>query len=131
MWLKVEGFVDRVRQWWLSYHFRGSPSFILAKKLKALKADLKSWNEQVFGNVEFHKKALLEKLCALDKIEVERALVVEEKVRKSLVITKLEKTTLLEQISWRQTLRVLLLRKGDKCTKFFHWVSQRSLGLLI
>jgi hypothetical protein len=47
MWLKVEGFVDRVRQWWLSYHFRGSPSFILAKKLKALKADLKSWNEQV------------------------------------------------------------------------------------
>jgi hypothetical protein len=54
--------------------------------------------------VEFHKKALLEKLCALDKIEVERALVVEEKVRKSLVITKLEKTTLLEQISWRQTL---------------------------
>ena len=24
MWLKVEGFVDRVRQWWNGYHFVGS-----------------------------------------------------------------------------------------------------------
>jgi len=23
MWLKVEGFVDRVRQWWNGYHFVG------------------------------------------------------------------------------------------------------------
>lgn len=29
-----------------------SPSFILASKLKALKADLKAWNEEVFGNIE-------------------------------------------------------------------------------
>ena len=56
MWLKAECFVDRVRWWWLSYRFHGSPSFILAQKLKALKADLKIWNEQVFGNVEIHKK---------------------------------------------------------------------------
>jgi hypothetical protein len=50
MWLKPEGFVDTVKQWWTSYHFQGSPSFILASKLKALKADLKAWNE-VFGNI--------------------------------------------------------------------------------
>lgn len=31
--------------------FQGSPSFALAQKIKALKADLKLWNEQVFGNV--------------------------------------------------------------------------------
>jgi hypothetical protein len=42
MSLKVECFVDRVRQWWYSYQFQGSPSFILANKLKALKADLKT-----------------------------------------------------------------------------------------
>ena len=41
MWLKVEGFVDRVQQWWNEYSFAGSPSFILAQKLKALRADLK------------------------------------------------------------------------------------------
>ena len=41
MWLKEEGFVERVRQWWNGYCFSGSPSFILARKLKALKEDLK------------------------------------------------------------------------------------------
>jgi hypothetical protein len=52
MWLKANGFVDQVRLWWLSYRFRGIPSFILAPKLKALKVDIKRRNEQVFGNVE-------------------------------------------------------------------------------
>jgi hypothetical protein len=41
MCLKAEGFVDRVMQWGPSYYFQDSPSFILAHKLKALKADLK------------------------------------------------------------------------------------------
>jgi hypothetical protein len=47
--------VDRVRQWWSSYHFQGSSSFILPRKLKALKANLRILNEQVFDNVESHK----------------------------------------------------------------------------
>jgi len=34
-----------VRLWWESYSFQGSPSFVLAHKLKALKVDLKSWNK--------------------------------------------------------------------------------------
>jgi hypothetical protein len=33
----------------MSYEFYGLPSYILANKLKALKADLKKWNEEVFG----------------------------------------------------------------------------------
>jgi hypothetical protein len=37
----TEGFVDRVKTWWSSYPFTGSPSFVLASKLKALKEDLK------------------------------------------------------------------------------------------
>ena len=34
MWLKVEGFVDKVRLWWNSYHFVGLPSYVLACKLR-------------------------------------------------------------------------------------------------
>jgi hypothetical protein len=62
MWLKSEGFVDRVKQWWTSYCFQASPSFILARKLKVVKANLRVWNEKVFGNVERQKKLLLEEL---------------------------------------------------------------------
>ncbi|KAF5463070.1 hypothetical protein F2P56_019016 [Juglans regia] len=45
MWLKSEGFVERVKQWWISYQFEGTPNFIFANKLKALKRDLKEWNK--------------------------------------------------------------------------------------
>jgi hypothetical protein len=37
MWLKSKDFVDR-----FSYHFQDSPSYVLARKLKALKADLRA-----------------------------------------------------------------------------------------
>jgi hypothetical protein len=55
-------FADRVRRWY-SYHFQCSPTFILARKLEALKGDLKIWNEQVFGNVESHKRKLIWRSC--------------------------------------------------------------------
>ena len=49
--------------------FQGTPSFILAKKLAALKLDLKKWNESEFGNVSFKKQDLWSKLNVLDTKE--------------------------------------------------------------
>jgi len=66
MWLNSESFVDNVKQWWDSYHCQGSLSFILASKLKALKIDLKRWNEEVFDIVERKKKILPEELRVFD-----------------------------------------------------------------
>jgi hypothetical protein len=106
--------------WWESYSFQGSPSFVLAQKLKALKVDLKSWNEQVFGNVESLKLARLEELRALDRIEEERGL---ELLRKNAIASDLERIILQEEISCRQKSRVLWLKAGDKCTKFFHQIA--------
>ena len=56
MWLKTDGFNDRVHSWWNRYSFSGTPSFVLAKKLKGLKADIIQWNRSEFGNVERQKK---------------------------------------------------------------------------
>jgi exonuclease III len=56
MWLKYEGFVDKVKSWWDSYTYEGLPSFALANKLKSLKLDLKKWNEEVFGDIGRKKK---------------------------------------------------------------------------
>jgi len=111
MWLKAEGFVDKVHLWWESYSFQGSPSFIFSQKLKDLKIDLKRWNDQEFGNVEFRKKMHMEDLCALDRLEEQRGLTPEEKARKCGVIRDLENSILQEEISWRQKSRALWLKR--------------------
>ena len=80
MWLKDEGFVERVRSWWESYHLHGAPSFVLANKLKLLKNDLKKWNVEVIGNVEEQGKQLWKDLSVLETIEDSRGLAKEEKL---------------------------------------------------
>lgn len=51
MWLKEDGFVVMVQQWWNSINVVGSASFVLANKLKPLQDKLKLWNVETFGNL--------------------------------------------------------------------------------
>jgi len=107
-----------VKQWWDSYLFQGSPSFILASKLKALKVELKRWNEEVIRNVERKKKLLLEEQCLFSIIKEGRALGVEETMKKAEIVSELERSTIMEEVSWRQKYRILWLKQGDKCMNF-------------
>ena len=91
----------------------------MAKKLTALKLDLKKWNETEFGNVTFKKQQFWSKLNVLDTREETHTLTAEEKLEQINLRTEIEKFTLLEEISWRQKSRVLHLREGDSNTRFF------------
>lgn len=55
----------------------------------------------MFGNLENNKPLLLDDLWSLEGLEEERGLVEEEITRKAAVINDLERTTLLEELSWR------------------------------
>ena len=74
MWLKTEGFTNRVHSLWNQYSFSDTPSFVLAKKLKALKGEIIKWNHSEFGNVGHQKKELLEAMKLLDAKEGESGL---------------------------------------------------------
>ncbi|KAH0722375.1 hypothetical protein KY289_005419 [Solanum tuberosum] len=57
-WLNVEGFRDRVKEWWGSFNVTGSPDFIPASKLSFLKKNLKEWSKENRGNWRVRKEYL-------------------------------------------------------------------------
>ena len=126
MLLESEGFVDRVHRWWSSYSFSGPPSYILACKPKALKADLKKWNLLEFGNVGCKQNHLLGQLAALNSRECSGGLSSSEIDLRGSHILDLEKLAHFEETFWRKKSRVLLLKEGDNNTKFFHKIANSN-----
>ena len=108
------------RKWWNGYSFVGLPGFILAQKLKALKADLKKWNREEFGDLAFRKKTLLTELMGLDAREELLGLSNEEQIHRIQLKGDIEQLASLEDISWRQKSRALYVKEGDNNTRFFH-----------
>ena len=78
MWLKEEGFLDLVKQWWTRFRFRGFFSFILVEKLKILKCNLKRWNREVFDNVAIRKNLVISQVGFEYAKETLKGLSVEE-----------------------------------------------------
>ena len=79
--------------------FQGTPSDVLAHKLKALKLDIKRWNEEVFGTIERNKRILIEDLQVFGRREESRALDEEELMRKVEVVRELERCTLMKDVN--------------------------------
>lgn len=91
MWLQVDGFVEKVKIWWDSYNFYGTPSYRLAKKLKALNGGFKKRNELEFGNVTIKRMKLWNVLNALDSKEERVSLSINEKCEKGEFAWKLRR----------------------------------------
>ena len=106
MWLKTNGFVDRVDSWWNRHSFSGIPSYVFAKKLKVLKEDIIQWNCQEFGNVWGALELLDAKEGFLDLLT--------ERNEKNKVRSQVEHLLCLEEISWIQKSRMLCIKEGGR-----------------
>ncbi|XP_059627963.1 uncharacterized protein LOC132270774 [Cornus florida] len=69
MWLRVEDFQEKVQSWWETTTFTGFTSYVLAKKFQILKSELKKWNKEVFGNLEWKKNRVLTDIAELDRLD--------------------------------------------------------------
>ena len=85
--------------WWNRHSFHGTPSFVFAKKLKVLKEDIVQWNRVEFGLSDA------------------------ETCERVVMRSEVENLLSLEEISWRQKLRMLCIKEEDNNTKFFQKVA--------
>ena len=99
LWLKVEGFKDLLKTWWKSLSPRGTSSYTLASKLKALKTFLKSWNKDAFSGVEVNKSKALRMVNFWDDLEMDKLLSLKEFEDMNLVREDFKYWSLLEEIS--------------------------------
>ena len=95
----MEGVKDLLKYWWEEGSFSGSPSFILAEKLKFLKAKLKEWNRNTFGRVEYRKNLALEQIKFWDAKEKISRLSLEKLEARNEAREEYKKWVLLEEIT--------------------------------
>ena len=105
MWVKIDGFKDLVKSWWNGYSIEGYSSHYIAKKLKALKKDLKIWNKEVVDNVSSNRVEAFAFLQCWEAKEKENPLNPGDMEAKNLALEDYKTWALLEETSWRNLVK--------------------------
>ncbi|XP_068498435.1 uncharacterized protein [Phaseolus vulgaris] len=113
-------FKDFVCSCWSSYKVTGGGIFVFKEKLKKLKADLKVWNREVFGDVNQASKEFQKRLEELDTRDEEDGLVESERDERKSLFAKLTEAKAKQEAILFQKARQSWIKQGDLNTKFFH-----------
>jgi len=89
-WFLERGFSRIVQDKWRSYSVQGYGLTKIKEKLKLLKSDLKSWNRDVFGNLDTTKRRILQDLEALDGQDCLGGLVENDRLKRLELVSLLK-----------------------------------------
>ncbi|KAF9606065.1 hypothetical protein IFM89_023088 [Coptis chinensis] len=125
IWCTDPNFRDIVKASW-EIPIWGHSIFILTQKLKRLKATLKKWNKELFGNIT-SKVEMESKNLERMQNQFETETVPEEFIE--MMVEQEKKVELLlqqEQMFWRQKSKTQWDNDNDRSTKFFHVMVNRN-----
>lgn len=109
-----------IQNFWDSLHFVGCPMFILASKLRTLKAMLKVWNVSSFGDIN-SRVASSKSALDLVQLEISDHGPSDERFRHEDAAQARYQTDLsLHDIFLREKARIRWLVDGDRNTSFLH-----------
>ncbi|RVW78846.1 Transposon TX1 uncharacterized 149 kDa protein [Vitis vinifera] len=123
MWLHHPSFKECFGRWWREFQGDGWEGHKFMRKLQFLKAKLKEWNKNAFGDLIERKKCILLDIANFDSMEQEGGLSPELLIQRAVRKGELEELILREEIHWRQKARVKWVKEGDCNSKFFHKVA--------
>ncbi|RVW44240.1 Transposon TX1 uncharacterized 149 kDa protein [Vitis vinifera] len=123
MWLHHPSFKESFGSWWREFQGDGWEGHKFMRKLQFLKAKLKEWNKNAFGDLIERKKCILLDIANFDSMEQEGGLSPELLIQRAVRKGELEELILREEIHWRQKARVKWVKEGDCNSKFFHKVA--------
>jgi hypothetical protein len=122
-WLRQEGFIDMVKNEWLSIHNEPRPIETWQKKIRHMRQFLRGWARNLSGNYKKEKERLLNIINSLD-IKAETVPLSEsERTRKKEANERLLCLRREEETKWAQRAKVKYIQEGGDNTKYFHLIA--------
>lgn len=136
-WTFHQNFEELVTLSWSKPVLSSCPMVSFQLKLKQLKSDLKTWNKEVFGNIQEMVSKATEELLSIQLYIDSSGHTPQLDRLEAKAQAKLSQALHTQERFWKEKSRVNWLKDGDKNTAFFHriakqkWASNRINALKI
>lgn len=119
-WMEIPLLLKLMAEWWKEPDIRGKPGYVLACKLKHLKARVSEWVKSNLGKVEDRTRAVQEVLNNLEAKEESCGLSLEEQNLKRCTEKEMSAALVDEFIFWSSRVKKPWSLHDDRCSKLFH-----------